>query len=311
MPRDGPQWRADREVIGMAAQQAGSPSKHVAVLAGPDAAACGAALREAGYRVTEIAAGHELPATLDRLKPDAVFRTGRPDDGRIAGVLELLGIPYTHSGLLSTALAVDRHQAKIMFRAAGLPVTDHVVVARVEAAHAHQLPPPYVVKPVAVGSGPSPVVVRSEREMPPQQILEERWGGSEAVMIERFVPGRTLAVAVMGDVALAVSEVVTDQPSGEAPRIQVLTPAQISPNIYENLQKMSLKAHEVLGCRGVTRTSFRCNDQASGDSGVVLLELETQPDLSPAGVVAEQAGLAGHSLRDLVAWMVEDASCNR
>lgn len=295
----------------MAAQQAVLPSKHVAVLAGPDASSCVTALREAGYRVTEIAGGRELPAVLAALKPDAVFRAGRPDGGRVAGLLELLGIAYTHCGLLSTALAADRHQAKIMFRAAGLPVTDHVVVLRAEAARAHQLPPPYVVKPIAGGLGIAPIVVRSERETPPQQVLEERWSGTDAVMVERFVSGRTLAVTVMGDVALAVSEVVDDHPAGAAPRIQVITPAQISPNIYEKLQKMSLKAHEVLGCRGVTRSSFRYNDQANGDSGVVLLDLETQPDLSPAGVVAEQAGLAGHSLRDLVAWMVEDAGCNR
>lgn len=264
-------------------------------------------LTERGYGVSQISPT-DLPAQLSANRADVVLNAltstlGR--DGRVQGVLELLGIPYTHSGVLASALAANRHQAKIVLRAAGLPVTDHLIVERAEAARAHQMQPPYVVKPVAAGTGEAAIPV-GRNDAPPSQVLSEGWRGGEEVMIERFVPGRTLHVAVMGGIALGVSEaVVRENGAG------LNTPAAISPNIYEKLQKMGLKAHEALGCRGVTRTSFRYNDQASGESGLVCLGIDTQPGLSPEAPVPAQALYAGHSLRELVTWMVEDASCNR
>jgi D-alanine-D-alanine ligase len=229
------------------------------------------------------------------------------------GLLELLGIPYTHSGVLATALAANRHQAKIMLRAVGVPVTDHLLVARAEAAQGHQMPPPYVVKPAMAGTGPAPIAVLGAHDQPPETLLDGPWQAVEAVMVERYVPGRSLSVAVMGDVALGVSE----WPAGEAEeadppaKIQLLTPARTSPNIYEKLQKISLKAHEVLGCRGVTEVAFRLDDRAAGESGLVCLGVNTQPSLGAQSPVPEQARYAGHSFADQLAWMVEDASCNR
>lgn len=291
-------------------------SRHVALLAAPGPSPVAAALAAGGYRVSRVAPGRDLAAQLAAVAPDVVFN-GLSDalgrSGRVQAILELLAIPYTHSGLLPTALALDRHRAKIMFRAAGLPVTDHLIVDRAEAARTHQLPPPYVVKSLAGASAEPAILVLGEREPPPPRLLAADWGGGEQVMVERYLPGRTLGVAVMGDVALTVSEIVRDAPGGAAAASpnQLATPARTSPNIYEKLRKMSLKAHEVLGCRGVTRTTFRCNDLASGDTGLVCLEIDTQPDLTPGALVPEQARFVGHSYTELVAWMVEDASCSR
>lgn len=304
----------------MTVGEAAPGARHIALIveAAGDGGDIAGLLLAAGYRVSVLAADADLTANLLRLAPEAAFMAlGRSRGGRLAGVLETLRIPYTHTGVLGSALAANRHQAKIVLRAAGLPVTDHVVAARAEAAHTHQMQPPYVVKPVEAGAGVGLVVVRSEREPPPAVLLEAAWAASEAVMIERFVPGRTLGVAVMGDVALGVSEVVSAAPApagaGPTPKMreEVVTPAEISPNIYEKLQKMSLKAHDVIGCRGVTRISFRWDGRASGDTGLVLLDVDTQPALAATALLPEQARFAGHSLADLVVWMVEDASCNR
>ncbi|MDR3470433.1 MAG: D-alanine--D-alanine ligase [Devosia sp.] len=305
-------------------------TKHVAVLMGgwsnerpvslSSGAACVAALRQAGYAVTEIDVGRDIADVLQRLRPDVAFNALRGtlgESGMVQGVLELLAIPYTHSGILASGLAMDRHRAKIMFKAAGIPVTDHVILDRAAAARAHAMSPPYVIKRAADGASFAVLVVRGDQSYPPQEILGADWVGGEEIMVERYIPGRELACAVMGDVALGVTELVTDpasrnsgatRPAGG--RRQII-PAQISPNIYEKVQKMSLKAHEVLGCRGVTRSEFRYNDQAGPDGELVCLEINTQPDMTPASVVLEQARYAGHSVEELVSWMVEDASCNR
>jgi D-alanine-D-alanine ligase len=276
-----------------------------------EAAPIADALSALGHAATMVEPGGDLADGLRILGPDLAFLAHDDRSGRVQGLLELLGIPYTHSGVLATALAGNRHQAKIVLRAAGVPVTDHLLVAREEAAQAHQMAPPYVVKPLA-GGGPAPVAVMAPDD-PPAVLYAPEWAAVEAVMIERYVPGRSLFVAVMGDVALGVSEVLVD--SGEAPdaqeKIQLLTPAELSPNIYENLQKIGLKAHEVLGCRGVTEVAFRLDSRASGASGLVCLGVNTQPRLGALSPVLEQARFAGHSFADLVAWMVEDASCSR
>ena len=304
--------------------------KHVAVLMGgwsnerpvslSSGTACAQALRNAGYTVTEVDVGRDVANVLQQLKPDAAFNALHGtfgESGMMQGLLELLEIPYTHSGVLASALAMDKHQAKIMFKAAGIPVTDHVILDRAQVARAHAMPPPYVIKPIADGSSFGVFIVKADQSHPPQEILREDWNGGEEIMVERYIPGRELTCAVMGDVALGVTEIVTDlafynyEAKYAAGGSKHIVPAQISPNIYEKVQKMSLKAHEVLGCRGVTRTDFRWNESAGPDGELVCLEINTQPGMTPTSLVPEQARYAGHSFEELVSWMVEDASCNR
>ena len=282
--------------------------------------ACATALRNAGYDVTEIDVARDIANVLQQMRPDVAFNALHGtfgESGMIQGVLELLEIPYTHSGVLASALAMDKHQAKIMFKAAGVPVTDHLVLPRSEVARAHVMSPPYVIKPIADGSSFGVFIVKGNQSHPPQEILREDWVGGEEVMVERFIPGRELTCAEMGGVALGVTEIVTDlsfynyEAKYTAGGSRHIIPADISPNIYEKVQKMSLKAHEVLGCRGVTRTDFRWNDQVGVEGELVCLEINTQPGMTPTSLVPEQARYAGHSFEDLVSWMVEDASCNR
>ena len=305
-------------------------TKHVAVLMGglsnerevslSSGAECAAALRNGGYQVTEIDVGYDVAERLREVKPDVVFNAlhGRyGEDGTIQGVLEFLRIPYTHSGVLASALAMDKHQAKIMLKAAGVPVTDHVIASRAEVGRAHVMPPPYVVKPIADGSSVGILIVKADQTHPPQEILASDWKGGEQLMVERYIPGRELTCAVMGDVALGVTEIITDLAfyNYEAKYTEGgshhVIPARISPKIYDKVQKMSLKAHAALGCRGVSRTDFRFNDLAGEDGELVCLEINTQPGMTPLSLAPEQARFAGHSFEEMVAWMVEDASCNR
>jgi D-alanine-D-alanine ligase len=305
-------------------------SKHVAVLMGgwsnerpvslSSGAQCAAALRRAGYRVTEVDVDRDIANVLLELKPDVAFNALHGpfgESGMIQGLLELLQIPYTHSGVLASALAMDKHQAKMMLKAAGIPVTDHVIVSRPEAARSHVMAPPYVIKPIAEGSSFGVFIVKAGVSHPPQEILREDWNCGEEVMVERFIPGRELTCAVMGDVALGVTEIVTDlsfynyEAKYAANGSRHIIPADLKPKIYDKVQKLSLAAHAALGCRGVTRTDFRYNDAAGEDGELVCLEINTQPGMTPTSLAPEQAAHAGHSYEELVAWMVEDASCNR
>ena len=305
-------------------------TKHVAVLMGgwdnerpvslSTGKECAAALQRAGYQVTDVDVGRDIAEVLTKLKPDVAFNAlhGRfGEGGMVQGLLELLQIPYTHSGVLASALAMDKHQAKIMFKAAGVPVTDHLVLPRQEVARSHVMEPPYVVKPVADGSSFGVFVVKADQSHPPQEILREDWNGGEQIMVERYIPGRELTCAVMGDVALGVTEIVTDlsfynyeAKYAKGGSVHVV-PAQISPFIYDRVQKMSLAAHAALGCRGVTRSDFRYNERAGEGHELVCLEINTQPGMTETSLVPEQALHAGHSFEELVSWMVEDASCNR
>jgi D-alanine-D-alanine ligase len=305
-------------------------SKHVAVLMGgwsnerpvslSSGAQCAAALRRAGYRVTEVDVDRDIANVLLELKPDVAFNALHGpfgESGMIQGLLELLQIPYTHSGVLASALAMDKHQAKMMLKAAGIPVTDHVIVSRPEAARSHVMAPPYVIKPIAEGSSFGVFIVKAGVSHPPQEILREDWNCGEEIMVERFIPGRELTCAVMGDVALGVTEIVTDlsfynyEAKYAANGSRHIIPADLKPKIYDKVQKLSLAAHAALGCRGVTRTDFRYNDAAGEDGELVCLEINTQPGMTPTSLAPEQAAHAGHSYEELVAWMVEDASCNR
>jgi D-alanine-D-alanine ligase len=281
---------------------------------------CALALRNAGYDVTEIDVGRDISTALTELRPEVAFNAlhgAFGESGMMQGLLELLEIPYTHSGVLASALAMNKHQAKMVFKAAGIPVTDHLILGRADVARTHAMPPPYVVKPIADGSSFGVFIVKAGTSHPPQEILREDWVGGEEIMVERYIPGRELTCAVMGGVALGVTEIVTDlnfynfEAKYSEGGSQHIIPAEISPNIYKKVQKMSLKAHEVLGCRGVTRTDFRWNDRAGPDGELVCLEINTQPGMTPTSLVPEQARYAGHSFEDLVSWMVEDASCNR
>lgn len=283
-------------------------------------AECARALRNAGYDVTEVDVGYDISERLRDLKPDVAFNALHGpygEDGTIQGVLEFLRIPYTHSGVLASALAMDKHQAKILFKAAGIPVTDHLIVGRAEAAKSHVMAPPYVIKPIADGSSFGVFIVKGDQSHPPQEILREDWNEGEDLMVERYIPGRELTCAVMGDVALGVTEIVTDLAfyNYEAKYARGgsnhIVPADVQPKIYDKVQKMALKAHAALGCRGVTRSDFRFNDQAGQDGELVCLEINTQPGMTETSLVPEQAKHAGHSFEELVAWMVEDASCNR
>jgi len=305
-------------------------SKHVAVLMGgwsnerpvslSSGRECAQALRNAGYRVTEVDVGRDIATTLLALKPDVAFNALHGpvgESGMVQGLLELLQIPYTHSGVLASALAMDKHQAKIMLKAAGIPVTDHVIAGRAEVARDHVMAPPYVVKPISEGSSFGVFVVKAGTSHPPQELLREDWNCGEAVMVERYIPGRELTCAVMGDVALGVTEIVTDLSfyNYEAKYAEGgsrhIIPAQVKPKIYDKVQKLSLAAHAALGCRGVTRTDFRYNDAVGEDGELVCLEINTQPGMTPTSLAPEQALHAGHSFEELVSWMVEDASCNR
>jgi D-alanine-D-alanine ligase len=305
-------------------------SKHVAVLMGgwsnerpvslSSGRECAQALRNAGYEVTEIDVERDIAEVLVRLKPDVAFNALHGpfgESGMIQGVLELLRIPYTHSGVLASALAMDKHQAKIVLKAAGVPVTDHLIMPRQDVARAHAMPPPYVIKPIADGSSFGVFIVKADHSHPPQEILREDWTGGEEIMVERYIPGRELTCAVMGDVALGVTEIITDLQfyNYEAKYVvggsRHVIPAGIQPKIYDKVQKMALKAHAALGCRGVTRTDFRFNDRAGEDGELVCLEINTQPGMTPTSLAPEQALHAGHSFEELVSWMVEDSSCNR
>jgi len=305
-------------------------TKHVAVLMGgwsnerpvslSSGTECAGALRRAGYRVTEVDVARDIAHVLEELKPDVAFNALHGlfgESGMIQGLLELMQIPYTHSGVLASALAMDKHQAKVIFKAAGIPVTDHLIVSRADAAHTHVMEPPYVVKPIADGSSFGVFIVKADQSHPPQELLREDWTCGEEVMVERYIPGRELTCAVMGDVALGVTEIVTDlsfynyEAKYAKGGSRHIVPAQVSSKIYDKVQKMSLKAHAALGCRGVTRSDFRYNDQAGEDGELVCLELNTQPGMTETSLVPEQALAAGHSFEELVSWMVEDASCNR
>lgn len=276
--------------------------------------------REAGYQVTELDVGDDVALRLKELDPDVVLNGLHGpygEDGTIQGLLELMHIPYTHSGVLASALAMNKHQAKIALKAAGVPVTDHKIAHRSDIAREHVMAPPYVVKPIADGSSFGVFLVKSESTHPPQEILGADWNGGDYLMVERYIPGRELTCAVIGDVALGVIEIVTDlhfynyEAKYETGGSNHIIPAPVSSNIYEKVQKMSLKAHEALGCRGVTRADFRYNDKAGPEGELVCLEVNTQPGMTGTSLVPDLAQHSGQSFVDLVRWIVEDASCNR
>jgi D-alanine-D-alanine ligase len=316
----------------MSAPSAARRYEHVAVLMGGLSAerevslnsgeACAGALESAGYRVTRLDAGRDLAQRLAALRPDACFNAlhGRwGEDGCVQGLLELLGVPYTHSGVLASALAMHKVRAKEVMRAAGIPVPAGKVVDRAEAARAHVLARPYVLKPVAEGSSVGVFIVRADHDHPPQELSDPAWAFGEALLAEPFIPGRELTCAVIGERVLGVTEIVPAQSLGfynyeakyAAGGSRHVLPAQVSPNVYQLVQKLALEAHKALGCRGVSRADFRFDDTPGGSGEVLCLEINTQPGMTATSLVPELAAHAGLSFTELVRWMVEDATCGR
>lgn len=275
---------------------------------------CAAALREAGFQVTEVDAGPDLAARLSGLAPDVVFNAlhGRwGEDGCVQGILEWLQIPYTHSGVLASALAMDKERTKAVYRAAGLPVAESLLAPRAEVEAGHVMAPPYVVKPNNEGSSVGVYIVHDAANGPPRLGPEM----PEVVMVEAFAPGRELTTTVMGERALAVTDIITDgwydydakyRPGGSRHEIPARLPEEITAACLDH----ALRAHRALGCRGVSRTDFRW-DEARGLAGLVLLETNTQPGMTPTSLVPEQAAHVGISFPELCRWIVEDASCDR
>ena len=275
---------------------------------------CAAALRDEGFEVVEVDADRDLAARLTDIQPDVVFNAlhGRwGEDGCVQGLLEWMGLPYTYSGVLASALTMDKQKSKEAFRAVGLPVVESILAARDDVTARHVMAPPYVVKPNNEGSSVGVYIVHEAANSPPQ-LGDEM---PDQVMVETYAPGRELTTTVMGDRALTVTDILTDGWYDYSAKYEVggsrhVVPADIPQEIFDACMDYALRAHDALGCRGVSRTDFRW-DEARGLDGLILLETNTQPGMTPTSLSPEQAQTVGVSFGALCRWMVEDASCNR
>ncbi|WP_234463867.1 D-alanine--D-alanine ligase [Paracoccus caeni] len=277
---------------------------------------CAAALRVAGYDVTEVILGKDrggdVVAELSKLAPDVVFNAlhGRfGEDGCVQGILEWMDLPYTHSGVLASALAMDKTRSKLALREAGLPVLESLIADADEVRSRHVMQPPYVVKPNDEGSSVGVYLIHDGANQPPQ--LSDAMPAR--VMVETYAPGREMTVAVLGDRALGVTEIITDgwydydakyKPGGSRHEI----PANIPAEITEACLDYAVRAHQALGCKGLSRTDFRW-DETRGLAGLFLLEVNTQPGMTPTSLAPEQAAKVGIDFPALMRWMVEDALC--
>jgi D-alanine-D-alanine ligase len=305
--------------------------RHVAVLMGgwssereislSTGKGAGAALERLGAKVSAVDAGRDIAEVLTRLKPDvAVNCLHGPwgEDGSVQGVLETLGIPYTHSGVLASALAMDKNKSKAVLKAAGVKVPGGGLYDRFEVARDHVMAPPYVVKPNAEGSSVGVFRVFEGANRPPQELASESWTYGERVMVEPYIAGRELAVTVIGEAegprALAVTDILSvsgfydyEAKYAEGGSRHVL-PADLPEHVTQKAMRQAVMAHVALGCRGVTRSDLRYDDLKDE---LVLLELNNQPGMTPTSLVPEQAAFTGLDYDHLVLWMVEDASCPR
>lgn len=294
-----------------------SPERPVSLSTGAGVAA---ACRRLGHEVAEIdPAEAQWPERIKAFQPEAAFNALHGEwgeDGRIQGVLDYLRIPYTHSGVLASALAMDKAKARAVFAAAGLPIARGLIMDRREAAKAHPMAVPYVVKPNTGGSSFGVFIVREGANRPPEQLLDPDWSYGDEVVVEEYIPGKELTVAVMhGRGALAVTEIIAasggwydfDAKYAEGGSRHVL-PADLPADITEQALRLSEKAHEALGCRGLTRSDFRYDPATKR---LILLEVNTQPGMTPTSLAPEQAAFCGIDYDALVAWMLEDASCPR
>ena len=304
---------------------------HVAVLMGglsserevslSSGKAVATALEGEGYKVTTIDVGPDLSEQLTNIAPDVCFNAlhGKwGEDGCVQGLLELLKIPYTHSGVMASSVAMNKELTKTILANAGIPVAHSKTVSRKEAASGHVMDPPYVLKPVADGSSVGIFMVLGEQAHPGVRILEAGHPGDE-LMAERYIDGRELTCAVRGDQAFCVTEILPadgfefydyDSKYVEGGSKHVL-PAQISPDINSLIESYSLKAHKVLGCRGISRTDFLYDERLGKDKGLFCLEINTQPGMTSTSLAPEQAVHAGLTFGELVHWLVEDATCDR
>lgn len=306
-------------------------TRHVAVLMGGwsserevslrSGEACARALEGEGFRVSRVDVTRDVARTLGDLQPDVALNAlhgPAGEDGTIQGVLEVLRIPYTHSGVLASALAMNKDMAKVVMAAAGIPVPQGLVVSRHEAARAHVMAPPYVLKPVAEGSSYGVFIVAADQTHPPQELTRADWAYGERLLAEKFIAGRELTCAVLGDRALDVIDIRAadggwydyEAKYTKGGSIHIL-PADLKGNIYHLVQQLALGAHRALGCRGVSRTDFRYDDRPGGTGELVVLEVNTQPGMTETSLVPEMAAFAGLSFGELVQWMVADASCDR
>ena len=291
----------------------GGPSaeREVSLVSGRE---CATALRAEGYDVSEIDAGESLCDDLCAASPDIVFNAlhGRwGEDGCVQGLLEWMRIPYTHSGVLASSLAMDKERAKSAFRSAGLPVAESLLTSAEQAKTSHPMAPPYVVKPYNEGSSVGVYIVHENANGPAKLSADM----PATVMVEKFVPGRELTCAVLGDRALTVTDILTEgwydyDAKYAAGGSRHVVPADIPDEIATACMDYALTAHNALGCRGMTRTDFRWNE-SEGLAGLFLLETNTQPGMTPTSLAPEQAAHVGVDFGALVRWIVEDASCNR
>lgn len=275
---------------------------------------CATALRSEGFDVHEVDAGEDIAQKLRDLAPDVVFNAlhGRwGEDGCVQGILEWLHIPYTHSGVLASALAMDKQRSKEVYRRNGLPIVDSILAPKGDVCARHMMAPPYVVKPNAEGSSVGVYLVMDGANTPPQ--LDAAM--PDIVMVEAFAKGRELTTTVLGDRALGVTEIITDgwydydakyAPGGS----RHVIPAQLPAEITAACLDYAVRAHDALGCKGMSRTDFRWDD-TRGLDGLVLLETNTQPGMTPTSLAPEQAAHVGMSFGILCRWLVEDASCDR
>ncbi len=304
--------------------------KHVAVLFGGwsserevslrSGRACADALQRRGYLVSRVDVARDVASVLAALAPDAalVMLHGRPgEDGTIQGVLETLGIPYSHSGVLSSALAMQKDLAKTVMATAGVPVAMGVTLSRAEAAKGHAMEPPYVIKPVADGSSVGVFIVTQAHAHPPQELLRDDWPHGDRLLVEKYVAGKELTCAVVKGDATGVIEIVPmvrfyDYEAKYSPGASKhILPAPILPFVYQEVRRLTLAAHVALGCRGVSRADFRFDDRIAGTGGLICLEVNTQPGMTETSLVPELAAFAGVTFDELVEWMVEDASLGR
>ena len=292
-----------------------SAEREVSLVSGHE---CAAGLAEAGYKVTTVDVRDDLTVVLKALdpKPDFVFNAlhGRyGEDGTIQGVLDWLAIPYTHSGVLASALAMDKTVAKRLFESAGLRCPAGQLVHRSAVQAGDVLARPYVVKPNNEGSSVGVTIVRQGDNALPFSGID--WPFGDQVLVEPYIPGRELTVGVMGDRPLAVTELRPRQGFYDYTakytegRTEHLVPAPLPPAVYEAALQSALTAHKVLGCRGVSRADFRYDDSKDNPSGLYLLEVNTQPGMTPLSLVPEQARYLGISFSELVGWIAEQARC--
>nr|WP_255599352.1 D-alanine--D-alanine ligase [Hasllibacter sp. MH4015] len=304
------------------------PSRVVVLMGGPSAERevslstgreCAEALRGEGFDVIEVDAASDLYARLSDIQPDVVFNAlhGRwGEDGCVQGILEWMRLPYTHSGVLASALAMDKARSKDVFRRAGLPVVESVLAPRDRVRAEHVMQPPYVVKPNNEGSSVGVYLVNEAANGPPK--LSDDM--PDEVMVETYAPGRELTTTVLGDGpddpgALTVTDILTDgwydydakyKPGGS----RHVVPADVPQDIFDACMDMAMRAHTALGCKGVSRTDFRW-DEGRGMDGLVILETNTQPGMTPTSLTPEQAEATGMPFGKLCRWLVEDASCDR